>query len=72
MRYVHGHVYRFVSSWAVFVLIFLGTFAFGQTPSPAFWELRPEQISAMLLPLPVDDHHRYARLRLYFSDLRQA
>jgi hypothetical protein len=70
MRYVPEHAYRFVSALALYLLIFLGSFVFGQTPSPAFWELRPEQINAMLLPIPLDDQHRYARLRQYFSDLR--
>ncbi len=70
MRYVPDHVCRFVSALAVFLLIFLGSFVFGQTSSPAFWELPPDQIIAMLRPIPLDDQHRYARLRRYFSDLR--
>ena len=68
MHHVPRHLCRFVLVTAV--LIFLGSFACGRTSSPAFWELRPEQINAMLLPLPPDDHHRYVRLHQYFSDLR--
>ena len=68
MHHVPGHLCRFVLVMAA--LIFLGGFACGQTSSPAFWELRPEQINAMLMPLPPDDHHRYVRLHQYFSDLR--
>jgi len=40
-----------------------------QQSTPTFWELRPEQISRMLLPLPENNQDRYTRLRQYFSDL---
>lgn len=70
MRHLPRHVCRFVFALAVLILIFIASFASGQTTSPAFWELRPEQIKAMLLPVPIDDQRRYARLRQYFSDLR--
>jgi hypothetical protein len=68
MHPVPGHPCRFVL--VTVALIFLAGFACGQTSSPAFWELRPEQIKAMLLPLPSDEHDRYVRLHQYFSDLR--
>jgi hypothetical protein len=37
---------------------------------PAFWELQPAQVDAMLLPIPDSDHSRYLHLHQYFSDLR--
>ena len=67
-----GHHWRFVLARLVlilFVFIFLGSAASGQNPSPAFWELRPERVDAMLLPVPKDNARRYARLREFFSDL---
>jgi hypothetical protein len=51
------------------VLIFLANAAIAQNPSPAFWELRPERVDAMLLPVPKDNDRRYARLRGFFTDL---
>ena len=36
---------------------------------PAFWELQPAQVDAMLLPIPDSDDSRYRHLRQYFSDL---
>lgn len=38
-------------------------------PSPAFWELQPTQVDAMLLPIPDSDDSRYLHLHEYFSDL---
>ena len=35
---------------SLIVLGFSGGVAIGQNPSPAFWELRPERVDAMLLP----------------------
>jgi hypothetical protein len=36
---------------------------------PAFWELQPAQMDAMLLPSPDGDDSRYLHLHDYFSDL---
>jgi hypothetical protein len=36
---------------------------------PAFWELQPAQVDAMLRPIPDGDDSRYLHLREYFSDL---
>ena len=38
-------------------------------PPPAFWELQPAQVDAMLLPSPDSDDSRYQHLHQYFSDL---
>lgn len=67
VRWVEGHEWRFV--FAVVVFIFSGNVVMGQNPSPAFWELRPERVDAMLLPVPKDNDGRYARLREFFTDL---
>ena|SRR5208282_5214454 len=41
-----------------------------QSPPPAaFWELRPAQVDAMLLPIPDSEESRYQHLHQYFSDL---
>jgi hypothetical protein len=36
---------------------------------PAFWELQPAQVDAMLLPIPDSEESRYLHLHQYFSDL---
>ena len=54
---------------SLIVLGFSGGVAIGQNPSPAFWELRPERVDAMLLPVPRDNDGRLVRLREFFSDL---
>jgi len=46
-----------------------GYAALGQEASAAFWELQPQQVEAMRFPVPEDNDRRYARLRVYFSDL---
>jgi hypothetical protein len=77
MRRVGGHDERFVLALLVVLLlvlifsgsVFSGSEAIGQNPSPAFWELRPERVDAMLLPVPKDNDQRYARLREFFTDL---
>jgi hypothetical protein len=43
--------------------------ASAQNSSPVFWELRPEKIASMLLPVPDDNTVRYSHLQEYFSDL---
>jgi hypothetical protein len=77
MRWVDGHDWRFVFALVVVILIvlifsgsvFSGNVAIGQSPSPAFWELRPERVDAMLLPIPKDNDGRYTRLQQFFTDL---
>ena len=54
---------------ALLLPILSGNSGVAQTPSPAFWELRPEKVTEMLLPVPGDDHQRFTRLRQYFTDL---
>lgn len=51
------------------VLILFRGIGVAQTSSPAFWELLPEKVDAMLFSAPNDNKVRYARLREYFSDL---
>ena len=68
----NGHAWPFVLASIVLflsVLIFLANAAIAQNPSPAFFELRPERVDAMLLPVPKDNDRRYARLRGFFTDL---
>lgn len=38
-------------------------------PPPAFWELQPAQVDAMLLPSPDREDSRYQHLHQYFTDL---
>ena len=62
-----GPLSRFV--FALTVLILSRGIGVAQTSSPAFWELLPEKVDAMLLAPPDGDKVRYARLLEYFSDL---
>ena len=55
-----------------FVFTLLSQIAAPQSPanpSHPFWELRPEQVRAMLTPAPKDNQERFTRLRGYFHDL---
>jgi hypothetical protein len=75
---LYGHDWRFVLALIVpslavlslIVPIFSASAGNAQNPSPAFWELRPERVDAMLLPVPKDNGRRYARLREFLTDLR--
>lgn len=58
-----------LGAFVLLVFVLAATCVDGQKSSPVFWELRPDQITRMLLPIPDDNQVRFARLRRYFSDL---